>query len=272
MSQPRFFAEYRDTVATRAIAVVEAILLLGFCIFFMNAPETYQVRNIATVYFAILIVALVVIVVDSVFEGNRLVAHHGMGSGYRAVWGILAGIAFALTFKEALGLSFIGRGFFAAVSPSATLFWFLVVVGPRTEESFRNVLVPTLTKLMCIIFPRTNGDILGFVSINIMAVAFAVFHYFTYMQVSMGSSGASLLALMFVAYIYAMSFSLGNYLLKTDEFSKVAHMLYNYLVYSQNYPINLPLYQVGAILGVGTLISIFVVITLLPYVLKRRKR
>jgi len=270
MSRPIFFAEYKDTLASRVLAAGEALALLLFSLFFINAPETYAVRNIATVYFGMMSVGFIIIIADSLKENNKLVSHAGLGSGWRAVWGIGAALVSGVVLVYGANLSFIGRGFVAAVSPSALLFWFLVVVGPRTEETFRNVLTPTLTRMLCTLFPRVYGDLLGFSSVLFMAGLFAAFHYFTYMQLA-GTTG-SFSSLILFAFAFGVFFSLGNYLFKTDEFSKTLHVIVNFKAYTSAYPIDLPLWQYALLFGMGFLILTVILIILIPRVKKLVKR
>ena len=152
----------------------------------------------------------------------------GLGSGWRSFWGIICGLFLIGLISGTSNLSF----FYSFMSFNSTyMFWFLVFIGPRIEETFSNVIHPLVTSIL-----RNNFNLsylaAGTISLLfVVAPLFGAFHYFTYYSKS-GQNMATLAIMIAAAYIYRCIFTIGNYFFKTDEFGKWAHSLHNYIGFS----------------------------------------
>jgi hypothetical protein len=155
----------------------------------------------------------------------------GMGSIWRFFWGLILGGALVGIVNTSTNLSFFST---FLQFDTVYMFWFLVFIGPRLEEIFSNTLHPILTNLV-IFTGRLYGRSLsylvgGSIALIIVAALFALFHYFTYYTKAQADIGL-LSILLLAAFMYRIIFTVGNYVLKTDEFGKWAHSTHNLIGY-----------------------------------------
>lgn len=260
----RLFGEYNDTVITKALGILEIIILAYWCHWITTIePSGSHAYDVATFYFRMIIIPALIIWGDVLYKGatnEKFFTWIGAGSVLRAMLAMVGALLVFSVVNFGLNLSFAGLpedpgGVFLGFS-GVNLFWFIVLVGPRVEETFRNTLTPTLISIgervaehLGYKSPAINFLLGIIVVFFVIAPAFALFHWYAYYSVA-NITGVPLISLMAVAYIYSVIFSFGNYFFRSDEFSKFLHMLHNLLGYVRRYGIpEIPLWQF-AVLGI----------------------
>jgi hypothetical protein len=232
-----FFSPYRESVGAHLMEVLEYLIVL-FIILWVETGVTSGSSEYDTVVFTFNL-GIIAFVLKLASFGYFLTGGAkrnggfvnplqtlGLGSGWRAMWGTVTGALVSLGLSGTTGLSFFSA--FQLQFTNTYYFWFLIILGPRLEESFSNTLHPIATAVLKWQF-KLDYMVAGTLALLlIVAPMFAVFHYFTYYSKS-GANMMTLFVMMLAAYVWRVIFTLGNYFFLTDEFGKAAHEIHNLL-------------------------------------------
>jgi hypothetical protein len=240
MSAGNFFKPYQDSMFAHIWEFLRVLITLMIILWVQTGVASglsdYDIVsftfNLGILMLVLKAISLTIYLVSPSKEDKTIFSTIGFGTGWRMFWGIILG---------AMTIGFLDAGaqmsFFSPFLQfgNTHMFWFLVVLGPTIEEGFSNTFHPMITKVLMLYSSRTGRPIsylaAGSIALFlIVAPAFSLFHYVTYFQKS-GADMAILTALLIYAYVYRVIFTLGNYILKTDEFGNTAHILHNLIGY-----------------------------------------
>lgn len=263
MSLADFGKPYKDTYGAHLFSCLEYLTLLITILWVQTgvAPGTSE-YTIVDFTFKLGIIALLfklldmaIFIVSPKKADTSIISTLGPGDGWRMFWGTILGILSIGVLSGGSSLSFFST--FLQFNTSY-MFLFLVIIGPRIEEAFSNVLMPVATYVIKYALDRRGVNtswIIPFTLALLFVVAplFAVFHYFTYFEKS-GADTGQLIFLLSAAYIYRCIFTIGNYVLKTDEYSKMAHSVHNLIGYILVYGNPMKLLTGWEILALGMLL------------------
>lgn len=261
-----FFSPYKDSALAHILEVIEYLALMFLLLWISTGVSSGSSEyDIVDFTYKLGVLGLIVKLADLVMflqspkkSLSSPIQTIGLGNGWRVFWGLVIGVVSITILSGGSNLSFFST--FLQFS-STYMFWFLVFIGPRIEEIFSNVLHPTITAILNRQF-KMAYPVAGMIALLfVVAPLFAGFHWFTYYNKS-GAQMSVLIPMLFAAYVYRCIFTLGNYVLKTDEYGKWAHMTHNFIGYwiAIDNPFNiLPAEQVFLIMMVFGVMGLYFV-------------